>query len=42
MKNHHRLYINGAWATAVGPKSLDGLEDFLEYKSLQLRKPRAA
>lgn len=44
MKNYDEI-INCAWVAPVGcgrEGSLFGLEEFLPYKSLQLRPPQAA
>lgn len=45
MQNYDELTINGAWVAPVGccrEGSLFGLEEFLPYKSLQLRPPQVA
>ena len=45
MKNYDERTINGAWLAPVGGSRkgrLFGLEEFLPYKSLQLRLPQAA
>ena len=45
MKNYDKLYIKGGWLAPMGRSReacLFCLEEFREYKSLQLRTPRAA